>query len=584
MFKKLKLNLKSSTIILLAVIILILEFVYYFLIKEYYDSEVDRYLEEKTLEAEIKVNSVVTNYHLVSDVIFNELINRNDILQLYSKAYTSDKKGQEIIREKLFKMLEGTYKSLKTINIKQHHFHLPDNRSFLRFHRPDKYGDDLTKFRYSVRITNKEKQKHFGFEEGKIFNGFRAVYPLFYNNTHIGSVEVSLSFEAIKYQLELLGIKHSSLAISKVDVFGTVFSEELNNYEPAIFSNAYLIEKEFSHYKGDARFLLKTIDKNISNQIEDKLKNNSSFSVYSKVKNDYYTINFVSLKNLENKPIAYIVTYIKDNTLEKYFNGLTLTLLTGLILIPLLTILLYKYFENNRKIRKQNIELKKINADKDRFFSILAHDLKNPFMGLLGLTEMLTENVNEFSKEDIHKYMSLLYSQSKSTYDLLEELLLWSKSQSGKLPFNKTKINVKTLCNEVTGIFLNNSKNISLQCNMDESLEVEADANMLKTILRNLISNAIKFSFKNSEVKVEVKKDKKQFIFSVSDKGVGIKEEDIAKIWDISKKFTTNGTEGEKGTGLGLILCREFVEKHNGKIWVESKIGEGTTFYFTIPE
>ncbi len=236
-------------------------------------------------------------------------------------------------------------------------------------------------------------------------------------------------------------------------------------------------------------------------------------------------------------------------------------------------------------IQNQNKELIKLNTDKDRFMQILAHDLKNPFNSLIGFTDLLLKNFKKYDDEKIEKHLTILNEVSLKTYNLLEELLLWSKSQSGKLPFEPQEIDFMELCQEVLSVLQQtaNKKNIQVNCFETEKIILWCDVNMFKTILRNLISNAIKFTNAFGNINIYAEVEDNQAIITVSDNGIGIPEEVIPKLWEITTHQTTQGTQGESGTGLGLFICKDFVEQHDGTIWVESKINKGSEFKFTIP-
>lgn len=237
-------------------------------------------------------------------------------------------------------------------------------------------------------------------------------------------------------------------------------------------------------------------------------------------------------------------------------------------------------------LNKANFELNEANASKDRFFSILAHDLKNPFNIILGFSELLKDNVRQYSIEDIEEQVNHIYKSSKYTYSLFEELLLWSKSQSGRIKFQPEKIAFAEAYEEVKKALLPQlqNKNIFLTAEIDEKARLYADKNMLKTILRNLISNAIKYSFENTEINLKIEKnDNSRALISVTDNGIGISKKNQDKLFKLSESVSSEGTAKEKGTGLGLLLCKDFVEKHDCKIWVESELGKGSTFKFTMP-
>ncbi|MHC1690229.1 MAG: sensor histidine kinase [Bacteroidales bacterium] len=238
-----------------------------------------------------------------------------------------------------------------------------------------------------------------------------------------------------------------------------------------------------------------------------------------------------------------------------------------------------------RQLNQANIELKEANASKDKFFSIIAHDLKNPFNALLGFSDLLMANYKNMEPQEIEEQLQMLSSASHQAYNLLEDLLMWSKAQQGKITFLPQKIIINDIFDEIQSNLENVAAKKSISVKFDDSPDtvLYADLNMLKTILRNLISNAIKFSPRGSDVKVQVDTENEFARISVSDKGIGISEKNLSRLWQLSEQFTTKGTENEDGTGLGLVLCREFVEKHGGKIWAASEQGNGSDFMFTIP-
>lgn len=244
----------------------------------------------------------------------------------------------------------------------------------------------------------------------------------------------------------------------------------------------------------------------------------------------------------------------------------------------------FQNYNNLMQIEKQNNELKKANKNKDQFIQILAHDLKNPFTSLIWFTKLLDKNIDKFDKEKTKKYVKIINEVSNNTYNLLFDLLLWSKSQLEKISIKPEKINFTELCSEIFRELhhLADEKDIKLNCLVDKETAFFADINILKTILRNLITNAIKFSHKEDVINIDTELIATKTTIIVSDNGIGISKEDIKKIWDNTNLYTTQGTNNEQGTGLGLILCKELIEKHGGKIWVESKVGKGSDFKFII--
>ncbi len=236
------------------------------------------------------------------------------------------------------------------------------------------------------------------------------------------------------------------------------------------------------------------------------------------------------------------------------------------------------------QMQKYSEELQELNATKDKFFSIIAHDMKTPFNSILGLSELIKDEAKYMDIATIEQYAGIIYSTSSSTFRLLENLLDWARVQQSRMPFNPVAVILKKAINEVTELMVEkaNSKMIAIINYVSENTIVLADQDMLKTILRNLISNALKYTQHRGKIEIIAQTTLTEVKISVKDNGVGISKEDIGKLFKIGSNFTKRGTENEKGTGLGLTLCKEFVEKHGGKISVESEKDRGSTFSFTL--
>jgi len=238
-----------------------------------------------------------------------------------------------------------------------------------------------------------------------------------------------------------------------------------------------------------------------------------------------------------------------------------------------------------KQLNATNDQLKELNATKDKFFSIIGHDLKNPFNSLLGMSNLLINNADKYSPEKVRRFAQQMHDSSKSAYNLLENLLEWARIQRGELEPDLEKINPMGVIHEVVEQTepIANSKNINLQTVLDENHAVLADRKMLTTTLRNLVTNALKYTYPEGTVIISTKKSESYLQFTVSDTGMGIPPEYLDRLFEIDCKLSQEGTEKEKGTGLGLILCKEFVEKQGGKIRVNSEEGKGSDFHFTIP-
>ena len=243
--------------------------------------------------------------------------------------------------------------------------------------------------------------------------------------------------------------------------------------------------------------------------------------------------------------------------------------------------------EKNEQIAEQNVKLKELNTTKDRLFSIIGHDLKNPFTVLISLSQIIKDRTDNLEKGDLEKSLSIINSTASQGFALLENLLEWARSQTGEIKFQPVKVGLCELVREVIVQIgtVAEKKQVLIQNNINQSICVLAVPNMLQTILRNLISNAIKFSKPGSKVAIEADLNQvsNKILISVTDYGVGIPKENLDKLFNINTHKSTKGTLQESGTGLGLLICNEFIGKHGGNILVDSILGEGTRISFDLP-
>jgi PAS domain S-box-containing protein len=233
-----------------------------------------------------------------------------------------------------------------------------------------------------------------------------------------------------------------------------------------------------------------------------------------------------------------------------------------------------------------NDDLETLNKQKDKFFSIIAHDLKSPFQAILGFSSMLKDNVFSMEKEAIVEYAGYIHKSAENSYAILNDLLDWAMSQMGKVAYNPLAYKVSEAFKKLDEIYspLAEIKDIKLSWVVDEELQSVSDRKMVETVIRNLVNNAIKFTGKNGQITTEVKKLDKGIEVSITDNGVGMTSKQIEGLFKLLNNASTQGTEGELGTGLGLSLCQEFVSKHGGEIIVTSEVGKGSCFTFTIPD
>ena len=352
---------------------------------------------------------------------------------------------------------------------------------------------------------------------------------------------------------------------------------DLYDFSGDIFSNLTIYYEELGDFKNAFQYYDKY------NEVYDSLVGEKQNKMIRKLEAQYQfekkQREILELKQ-ENKEQKEIIDSTENMQGYLYF----IIFLVGVFLI-ILFFMLRKEKMLAKELQEKTVELKKSNVAKDRFFSIIAHDLKNPFNALVSYTSLLRTDFDSFTREELNHIIADLNKATEQGFALLENLLFWTRSQTNMIKVYKTFFNLKGIVDNVTSLATPNlvEKSQTIEVDIEEDLEVFADKDMIATVLRNLIFNSIKFSFPNTVIRVEAKRINKNFQISVIDQGVGIDAEKQHQFFDYEENTSTSGTSGEKGSGLGLVICREFVEKNNGIIWVESEPGKGATFRFTIP-
>lgn len=402
------------------------------------------------------------------------------------------------------------------------------------------------------------------------------------------------------------------IATAKLNIAELLFT--LNRYNEA---NQYLTDALLIAQSIQSKDLLVEIHEYIMKYFKQKrnyaeaLKHLKIFesysdSVYNQLQNDLILEEQVKLdsENKRKEIQAFKKDYeLQDVEIQKQKSvGIFLIILMG---VSFSTIFLFNVLYNSRKktnnlIKEKNVqlyysnqelevskqELTKLNHEKDRFFSIIAHDLISPFTSFISLSEILRDNTNTLDEKDIKKYSGWIFTSAKNIYNLVDNLLQWSRSQSGKLNYSPKYLGLNKIVQETVALIKPSAddKSIRILSPVSRNLKVFADADILSTILRNLLNNAVKFTGKNGTISVLTNDTGKMVEVSVTDNGIGIKQEDLSELFQLDRNFTTKGTIGEEGNGLGLILCREFVQAIGGTIHVKSKLKSGSTFKFTIPK
>lgn len=383
-----------------------------------------------------------------------------------------------------------------------------------------------------------------------------------YNNiglVHLEKKEYEKAFLNFNKSLELAHKLKLTDFIGLVYGNLTVYYEELKDYK-----NAYYYYDKF-------------------NELNDSLIGEKKNKMIRQIQARFQLKkNTRELEQLKQRNQTQIQTIKTAKVVQVYL--VAITILAVLFMVATFY-LLVKEKRLARELQQKSDQLKETNISKDKFFSIVAHDLKNPFNVLVGYTSILKSDLDIFSKEELRQIISDLNQAAENGFDLLQNLLVWSRSQTNQIHTFKTRFNLFEISEQVKALVDLNllAKQQQLQNFIQPDMFVHADKDMISTVLRNLIFNAIKFSNENTTIELRSKIVGDMVQTEVVDHGIGIKPSVIGDLFKIGKTQTTSGTAGESGTGLGLAICREFVEKNGGKIWVESQPGKGSVFYFTVP-
>ena len=359
----------------------------------------------------------------------------------------------------------------------------------------------------------------------------KELFKLSFENANIGMCMVDLQGNLFKVNAEMSNIfGYSMEELEKMNV-NAIAHPDFNNVSPQFIKNASdglishsIFEKKYIHKNGNIVTCIVT-----------------SSSVFD-----------------DNHNIIYFISHVQDITAKK---------------------------NAEQKLYAQNQELRKLNAEKDKFFSLIAHDLKSPFNSILGFSELLVQSVLEKDYREITEYAGIIMKSSHRAMDLLRNLMEWSQSHTGRMKFNPVQFELIDLIEQVELLFADiaRQKSVTIRKKLPGNIPLLADKSMISAVLRNLFSNAIKFTAKGGKITIAAFVIENELRFSISDNGIGISESRKETLFQLDGSNSTPGTEQETGSGLGLILCKEFVEKHGGRIWVESKINDGSTFTFTIP-
>lgn len=496
-------------------------------------------------------------------------------------------------------MLEGIYNQVRAMGFKGFSVTDANGLVLIRMHNPTYCSDTLVNMLpllHKAALTGKPVT---GFDVGGSTSGFCIVMAVEGASNSKKFVLLTIDNVALQQELKKIFPHEYVFLINKEQVLESTTYTQLSGYHFSDLSEDYFYERSdrdlnlpgMRQYIAQSEIVL--FNKINKRKIEKELLARRAFGLNAETHNNRaYTGLFFPVVAPDGRIAAFIISYSSDSTLNDYYkDGLIIFLVTALLILIAFSFLLFS-IHTFRRLSRQNIklaesqrQLQELNTSKDKFFSIIAHDLRNPFHGLVGLAEVLTEDFDTMPVEKARKFHQMIYESSRQGYQLVNNLLEWTRMQTGRFTFKPEIISLNRIVGEVTNQHLGSlqAKNITLQVDFPPIYSVYADYQMTSAILRNLLSNAIKFSHPGGQVTLKGIRTSDFARITLTDSGVGMDQDTLSGLWRIELSHSTKGTAGEPGTGLGLILVKEFVERNHGTISVKSEPGKGSTFTVMLP-
>ena len=566
---------------------LLLALFFSYLLDQTYNEKKSIYLDSQAQIADHSFNVLYKSYCNLAKFIYFEIIGREDVLELLDRAWKADPKTQEMLRRQVIQKLNITYRHFLEKNLSQFQFHFPDNTSFVSLNQPEKFGDDMSLVRYSIACANRTEKEVYGFEHDFSTSGFRAVFPLRFNNRHIGVFDVGFRFEALENILhyEFGGDDVLLVHLDEEVRNKTAFKEAFKSYIPsALLPDYYYIKSPRSEFFE----IRKTISDSSAGKIKKEIKTNNPFCIYSEFNEETYLWSFVPVFDAKNNKAAYIVSCRKDETIHSFKTSnlfFTLMIQIGLFLI-------FVYFVQSNELKERlKSEMKKVELAaraKSLFLASMSHEIRTPMNGILGISELLEESPLD---EKQRKYVEMIRNSGCSLLTIINDILDFSKIESGKMSLESHEMDVERCVDSCFSLlqYSAQAKKLDLRFEIPPHIprKIISDTVRLRQILLNLLSNAIKFTDAGEICltvgAVPISDSEDIFMeFAVRDTGIGIDSKVLSRLFMAFEQGDATSTRRFGGTGLGLAITKRLTVLMGGDVRVVSTPGKGSTFTASI--
>jgi len=592
------------------IIFIIFTFISYNVLEYEKQTKINNILNTKTNEFKILYDAIYNQYKEESNLIFLTLINKGKVLDLYKKLQNADQQEKNNLRKELFEFLKNDYKSLKVIYLRQLHFHLKNNESFLRMHRPNKYGDDLTNIRATVAYVNKYKKPVHGFEEGRIFNGFRFVFPIVSDQKHLGSVEISFSADIIVSKLLKDFNHHANLHINKKVIDEKVFKSEKSNYIPSSV-DGYALDKEILKKMGfdveSFKKLIKPSKKTIK-YIKKNIAKSKRVSIFDK--NLKSVITILPIKNpLTKQNVAFISARSDANSIMDINRDFTMIFLLVILLIIISLYFIYKQIlfreQVNKKLKEQRKIILRDEKEKKEKDKLLAQQTKMASMGdmLENIAHQwrqplsvistaasgikIQKAVNNLSDESLEDFTNKIIDSTTFLSNTIDDFRDFFKPDKEKNSFFINDSIEKSL--QIVGSKFKN-REIEVIKNL-EKIQIQSFENELIQVFINILNNS-RDALENLDIKdryifIDTFLVNEKLVITFKDNGGGIPQSLINRVFE--PYFTTK--HKSQGTGIGMFMSEEIITKHldgvisvsNEKYTYDGKLFKGALFKIVLP-